>query len=731
MKHRLGAGFRRGRSLRDQAPREFKPKALSGDPRPRFRVLKLHLAVLLFLIAGESLLLLACSRTAREPAGQPTAPPTNFVLITIDTLRADALGFYGNRKVETPNLDRLAGEGLVFDSAHGSNVVTLASHTNILTGLYPYQHGVRENSGFRLDSRFPTLATILSGQGYATAAVVAAFPLDSRFGLNRGFDLYDDRYPPGSSPYDFEVQERPGTEVVSLALDWYRKNEGRKRFLWVHVYDPHAPYRPPPPFAQRYAGQAYLGEVAATDAALAPLLEYVRQNGRNDTLIVVTADHGEALGDHGELTHGLFAYEATLKVPLVLWEPALVKPARSARPARHVDILPTALAMLGAPVPPGLPGHSLLSADSGWPTYFESLSVSLNRGWAPLTGVISDGLKYVDLPIPELYDLAADPEEKKNLAGERRDAVRKLKALLPSGGAAASSGASSEEARRLLALGYLSGSSTHHGPYTEADDPKTLVGLDGKIHRVVDLYQRGDQPAAEALAREILRDRPSMSVGYDFLAFLLQQKGRDGEAASVLQAAVRNGLASEEMRGRLALILCEAGRPKEALETLAPVKQSEDPDTQNTIGIALADLGRTPEALAVFTKIVQTHPTNALAFQNMGIALLKSRDAKGALEKFDRALAINEKLPRALNARGVALAQLGDAAGAMASWSRAADLDPRQYDALFNLGIVAAQRGQTDVARKALARFVATAPPAVYARDLKEARRMLKGMGGA
>ena len=222
-----------------------------------------------------------------------------------------------------------------------------------------------------------------------------------------------------------------------------------------------------------------------------------------------------------------------------------------------------------------------------------------------------------------------------------------------------------------------------------------------------------------------------MSVGYDFLAFLLQQKGRDGEAASVLQAAVRNGLASEEMRGRLALILCEAGRPKEALEVLAPVKQSEDPDTQNTIGIALADLGRTPEALAVFEKIVQSHPTNALAFQNMGITLLKSRDAKGALEKFDRALAINEKLPRALNARGVALAQLGDGAGAIASWSRAADLDPRQYDALYNIGIVASRQGQTDVARKALARFVATAPPAIYARDLQEARRMLKGMGGA
>ena len=654
----------------------------------------------------------------------------DVVLITIDTLRADATGFSGNRRVETPNLDRVAKEGLVFESAHASNVVTLASHTNILTGLYPYQHGVRENAGFRLDPRFPTMATLLAERGYAAAAFVGAFPLDSRYGLNRGFEVYDDRYPPGGSHYDFQVPERPATEVVGLALDWYRKNEGKKRFLWVHLYDPHAPYRPPAPFAERYKGEAYLGEVAATDAALAPLIAAIEEKEKGSTLAIVTGDHGEALGDHGELTHGLFAYEATLKVPLVLWCPGRVQAGRTSRPASHVDILPTVLDFLGAP-PAGLPGRSLREGTAGEVTYFESLSASLNRGWAPLAGVIAEGLKYVDLPIPELYDLAADPEEKRNLAAERPDAVRKFKAMLPAASATASPRATSEEARRLLALGYLSGSANHRGPYTAADDPKKLVALDAKIHRVIDLYQRGERAAARTLALEIIRERPSMSVGYDFLAFLLQQEGRDGEAASVLQSAVAKGLASEEMREKLALILCEAGRPAEALEALKPFAQSEDPDTQNAIGIALADLGRTPEALRVFEAVAGKYPTNALAFQNMGIALLKGRNAAGALEKLDRALAINEKLPRALNARGVAQMEMGDAAGAIASWSRAAELDPRQYDALFNLGVVAARRGDRNVARDALRRFVATAPPAVYARDLARARRMLKEMGGA
>jgi arylsulfatase A-like enzyme/Flp pilus assembly protein TadD len=692
---------------------------------------KLAILLTALLLAGAAVFLLLRPRPASRLDGPRASPVGNVVLITIDTLRADAPGFSGNCKVETPNLDRLAKEGLVFESAHASNVVTLASHTNILTGLYPYQHGVRENSGFRLDPRFPTMATLLSRSGFATAAFVGAFPLDSRYGLNRGFDVYDDRYPPGVTAYDFAVPERPGTEVIAPALDWYRKNEGRKRFLWVHLYDPHAPYLPPAPFRERYAGDLYMGEVAATDAALGPLLKLLEEKEKGSTLVVVTGDHGEALGDHSELTHGLFAYEATLKIPLVVWCPGHVQSGRSALQVGHVDILPTVLELVGAPPPADLPGRSLLQATGGEATYFESLSASLNRGWAPLTGVIAEGLKYVDLPIPELYDLKADPQEKQNLVAQRPDAVRRLKALLPSSTLAAAPRATSEEAHRLLALGYLSGSAGHHGPYTEADDPKTLVALDAKIHRVIDLYQRGNRTAARGLAVEVLRERPSMSVGYDILSFLLQQDGRDAEAASVLQSAVRKGLASEEMRQKLALILCEQGRPADALEALKPFAQSDDPDTQNTIGIALTDLGRTEEALRVFEEVARKHPTNPIAYENMGITLLKSRDAAGALERLNRALAINEKLPRALNTKGVAQVELGDPAGAIASWSRAAELDPRQYDALLNLGIVAAQRGEMNVARDALRRFVATAPPALYAKDLQRARRMLKEMGGA
>jgi len=691
-------------------------------------------------VLGLLLLLVSIPGCSRRKPGSgvpsprlaPDGEPPDVVLITLDTVRADAVGFSGNRNVETPNMDRLAAEGLVFGRAHASNVVTLPAHVNMLTGRYPYEHGVRDNSGFRLDASIPTLATLLSERGYTAGAFVGAFPLDSRYGLDRGFSVYDDNYPPGASPEEFEMRERPAEEVIAAARTWYGKEQGRKRFLWVHLYDPHAPYRPPAPLVERYRNDPYLGEIAAVDAALEPLLSDIRRSGSGRTLLFLTSDHGEALGDHGEKTHGLFAYEATLKVPFVLWYPGRVSPGRLSPPVRHVDILPTALEAVGAPIPAGLLGKSLLASENAKGTYFEALSASLNRGWAPLRGVLEGDYKFIDLPIPELYDLRNDPEEKRNLVSERLDLVRRLKARLPpitnSRRAAAPS---AEEARRLLSLGYLSGSARQKSSYTEEDDPKRLVGLDAKLHRVIEQYQAGDLPGATQLARWILRERPSMAVGYEFLSFLLEQGGRGREAADVLRDAVRRELASEVMKVRLALILSESGSAEEALAVLAPLAQSRDPDPQNATGIALADAGRIPESVAVFEKLVAADPGDALAFQNMGIALLKGGDARAALSRFEQALQINRKLPRALNARGVAQAELGDSAGAVVSWQEAVKLDSKQFDALFNIGVVAGRRGEWEVARAALRRFVATAPPALYGKDLTAARRMLQQLGGA
>jgi arylsulfatase A-like enzyme len=695
-----------------------------------------RLGLLLLALGGAAP---ACRREPAGPAPAPQAVPAwpsrpDVVLVTIDTLRWDAVGFAGNKRVQTPVLDRLAGQGMVFEEAHAQNVVTLPSHANILTGLYPYQHGIRDNTGFRLDPSIPTLATLLKGQGYATGAFVGAFPLDSRFGLARGFDVYDDRYPRGKSKLDFEMAERPGPEVVAAARKWWASASSNPRFLWVHLYDCHAPYRPPSPFAEAYKDDPYLGEVAATDKALEPLLEPFLEGGERPALIVVTADHGEARGDHGEATHGLFAYEATLRVPLVVWSARTIPPGRSTEGVRHVDIAPTILAAAGMSRPATWPGETLFpGAPVGRPSYFEAYSAAFNRGWAPLRGMLDGGEKYVDLPIRELYDLPKDRAEADNLAGKDSQAVRRLARLVAAEsaiGKAVRTAESSEDAARLRSLGYLSGSASLKEKYTEADDPKTLVGVDRQLHEAVDLYQRGRLPDAIAVAREIVAEQPSMSLGYENLGFLLRQAGQSDAALEVYRRAVAAGAAGEELVRNYGLALCETGRAAEAVELLAPLSKSEDPETMNALGIALADAGRQAEAEAALRRSMKLDPKNVDAFVDLGIVRLRAGDPRAARDFFRQALAIDEEVPRAWNGLGVSLNQLGEERASVEAWSRAVALDPKLYDALYNLGLVAGKSGMIREARAALERFVAEAPPAQYGADIEKARGLLRTLKG-
>ena len=371
----------------------------------------------LWLAAGTAVALLLGAWWATRATPQRERDQ-NVLVISIDTLRADRLGAYGRTEAVTPWMDRLAREGVRFDFAHAHNVTTLASHANIFSGRHPTEHGVRDNAGFRFPAGTETLATLLKARGYRTGAFVSAFPLDSRFGLARGFDVYDDRFVDAQARPVFLEQERPGAATVALARKWIDAAGDARWLCFVHLYEPHAPYQPPGTLAEGFREQPYDGEVAAADEALRPLLEPLLQAGRNGrTLVVLTSDHGESLGEHGEATHGIFAYEATLRVPLILYQPRILRPRVVSTPAGHVDLLPTILDALSLPSPEGLAGRSLLEAAAGRSsegasvTYFEALSGQLNRGWAPLHGVIHDRTKYVELPIPEVYDLAGDPGE--------------------------------------------------------------------------------------------------------------------------------------------------------------------------------------------------------------------------------------------------------------------------------------------------------------------------------
>jgi arylsulfatase A-like enzyme/Flp pilus assembly protein TadD len=672
------------------------------------------------------------------------------LLITVDTLRADAVGAYGKADALTPWMDRLAAAGVRFEDAHAHNVVTLPSHANILSGRYPTEHGVRDNAGFRFPSRIDTLATLLKARGYATGAFVSAFPLASRFGLARGFDVYDDRFVDAQARPAFLEQERKGTDTVALARRWMESQAGRPLFCWVHIYEPHAPYTPPEPLASRLSSDPYQGDVAAADAALGPLVAPVlakTDGGR--TLVVLTADHGESLGEHGETTHGILAYEATLRVPLIVYAPRLFRPRVVSAPVRHVDIVPTVLDALSVPIPDGLPGRSLVGVAAGasavttgmTTTYFEALSGQLNRGWAPIHGVIRDGMKYVDLPVPELYDLPRDPREATNLAAAQPQPLGTLRAALAplvSGDHGLDRHPESADARaRLGSLGYVGGTGGPGGAasrYTEEDDPKRLIALDAMLQEVVSDYSAGDLQSALARCRELVRRRPRMAISLLYLAHLEREAGHLPAAIEALQKAAALSPSDPTTVALLGTYLVEAGRAGEAVDVLSPAARSQEPDVEVLIarGLALAKAGRIPEALASLDRAREVDPGNAMVLVDAGTVHLMNGDVTRAREAFERALAHSPGLARAHSSLAFVLAESGRREEALEHWREAIALDAGESGKIVALSMLLAQRGRAAEARPYLELFVASAPRARFAREIERARSWLveSGPGG-
>ncbi len=672
-------------------------------------------------------------------------PEQNVLLITLDTMRADGLSCYGGRAA-TPNLDRLAALGVRYQFAHAHAVMTLVSHASILTGLYPFQHGIHDNAGFRLPATVPTLASLLRPHGIATGAFIGSFALDSRFGLNAGFDVYDERYGKAQMNTGFLMPERRGDAVVAAATAWIGRQHG-PWFAWAHLFDPHAPYDPPPPFREQYAGRPYYGEVAYTDSTLGRLLDAARESGR-PTLVIVTGDHGEGLGDHGEMTHGLFAYESTLRMPLIVaqidrstppWAGTIGQPVPSAGPhvsqvpVRHVDIVPTILDALRLALPKGLPGRSLLEPavpDAQASSYFEAMSASFNRGWAPITGVLAGREKYLDLPLPERYDLAQDPGEQTNLAGRDGARERALQARLQAFGAVSQPGRQQEDAEaeaRLRALGYVSGNAPLKSHYTEDDDPKRLVELDQVLRRAVELYERGRAKEAIPLYRQVIARRPSMEVTYTQLAMLYWDLGEPEAAIATLRQARQAGIDSLELKTKLGTYLAETGWVADALPLLQQAASGRIPDLDalNALGIALARAGRVDEAAASFKRILEMNGANTMALENLGAIALEQGRIDEARTLLGRALDLDPSSPQAHNSMGVVEQKAGNRQAAIDHWKQSVAGDAGNFDALYNLAIELVNDGNLPEARPYLQRFAETAPPSFYARDIARVREIL------
>jgi len=643
-------------------------------------------------------------------------------------------------------MDRLARQGVVFEKALSSVPVTLPSHTSLFTGSYPIAHGVRDNGSFRLSDTHETLAEAFQTAGYRTAAFLGSFAMDSRFGLDQGFELYDDFYGDTSEFNDFAISERPAEAVLEPARAWLAERRSDRWFAFVHVWDPHAPYTPPPSFHEAHRDDPYTGEIAHVDHELGRFFESLEAAGLlDDTLIVLTADHGEGLGEHGESSHGMFAYETTLHVPLIFtWRGVLPAGQRVASRVRLIDVAPTIAELAGLEKGKEHQGESLVALmlepdrHEDRDCYFEALSFNLNRNWAPLTGLYREGYKFIDLPIPELYNLDADPGETRNLFGRDPKVSRHLAAelarLVESNSTEASREINAveidqETATRLESLGYVvsSGEPRESAAYTAEDDPKRLIHLSDMLDEGVAAHAAGRSEEAIRAFQAILKQRPTFANAHVNLAYVLQETGRIGEAISVLERALENGISTRTMLGRLGAYLQEAGRLDESVSLLEAVVE-ENPtyaEAFNYLAVSYARLSRTAEAVQTLEKLLQLDPSYASAYSNLGSAYLGAGRFQEAEQSLTRALELDPRLASAWNGLGVTLANTGREDEAVSAWKRSVELDPSQYDTLYNLGTLLTKMNRFQEAIPFLERFILSAPQDRYGADIPKLKRLV------
>lgn len=683
-----------------------------------------------FLAAALGLGAAVLSLGGAPAAGGAQAARPPVLLVTVDTLRADAVGYAGG-PVATPAIDALAARGVRFDNAVAHAVMTLPSHTSILSGLDPSRHGVHDNTGFRVGQEIETWAERLGSAGYSTGAFVGAFPLDSQFGLAQGFDTYDDYY--GSPDTgSLRMVERPADAVVSIARRWLRQQRG-PWFAWVHVYDPHAPYLPPPPFDEQYIGNPYGGEVAFTDSALAPLLRDAENRG---ALVILTSDHGEALGDHMERTHGIFAYASTIRVPLVMAGfPDTGAGGSVADRVSHADILPTVLDALELPGE-GTEGASLLSRmrsptgteaalDPDRIVYFESLGPNLTRNWAPLRGLFRGRWKYIDLPLPELYDVTTDPTEQADLSEQQGAEMVPLRVALEehlsAGGDNAQPLAESPETlRRLRALGYVGGG-TSGGSSRETfgpeDDPKALIRFDNELQDAILAAEQGDLAGALGRAEAVLAERPDYGAAYLLYANFQHTLGNTEAAVERLTEASNQSWSTPALWQKLAFYLNELGRLDEARmmleDTLA--EEPENVDALILLGIVHGRGGRPEDARRAFARASELDPTYASLHLNQGMLLLSGGQIEQAEAELQRALQFDPASSETHHLLGVIAFQSERVEEALERWRTAVSLSATNFDAMRALGVELVRLNRFAEAVEVLDRLVATVPPALQA----------------
>ena len=695
------------------------------------------------------LLLLPLAAACRhDGSGTGPFPKAPVVLISIDTLRSDHLPAYGYHQVETPAIDAFRRDAVLFERAYSHTPLTLPSHVSMLTGRLPTEHGVRDNVGYAYDGeRFPNLAAVLHGAGYATGAAVSAYVLRPDTGMSHGFDLYDAGVPVHFND-SLGLSQRPGGQTADAALAWVRTVKDRPFFLFLHLYEPHTPYAPPEPFASRYAGRPYDGEIAAADAIVGRVLAELKSLGIYDrAAILLLSDHGEGLGDHGEQEHGIFLYREALQVPMILKLPASRRRGASVgQPAQLVDVFPTLLSLVGVPLPReqagAFPGRSLLDLREGTPRdlYAETFYPRLHFGWSELTSLIRDRFHYIHAPGPELYDLAADPGERRNvLAGERR-AYAALRQSLQGmeRELQAPRAVDPEAARKLAALGYAAGGADIAKGET-LPDPKSRIDTLQAFSRAMGLFTQGKYAEAVPAFRQLLATTPKMADAWEDLAQSLDKLGRYDEALDAYEHAMEASGGASFVAVATGALLLKMGRLDEA-RAHAELGLKGSPAMANSLLAQVALARDRPEEAEKAARAALASPGSHIApLMTLAQVLQKQGKLDAALGYADQAAAELARTGAAGQGyaslhwvRGDVLARLGRTQEAEREFQEEIREFPADTRAYSSLSVLYASEGRGQEAVGALQRMVeATGSPAAYAEAVKTLRVLGDPQGAA
>jgi len=659
----------------------------------------------------------ACSP---EEKGQVIKKPdVNILIVTLDTTRADRIGIYGCKESKTPHMDNLARAGAWFKNVYSPVPLTLPAHCSLFTGTYPLFHNVRNNGKYLLSGELETLAEIFKKKGYLTSAFVSSFIVDSRFGLNQGFDVYNDRL-----KLDRQVKvyrsERPAEWVYKDFEQWLIKNSKQKFFSWVHFFDPHTPYAPPEPFKSQFFSDPYLGEIAYVDVYVGKIVDKLRFLGVLDnTMIIIVGDHGEAFGEHKEYGHRVFCYDENLKVPLIFYlKDHLPKKCFTDR-VKIIDIFPTILDFLDYPLSEFVQGISLIPYLNGKELidrsfYFESYFVMEDLGCAPLAGIIQGDYKFIDLPQSELYDLRKDPLESENMVRRKPRLAKKLKKeksrLVNEFSQEVRSGRkmTREERKRLESLGYLS-TGKDSAKSGKMCDPKEIIESYNLFAKGVSFLEQENLDKAESYFKQVINMAPFFAEAYVFLSSLYQSRGEIPRALAVLEEGLKQDPDNYNIKLKYARILIQKRDLDTALFNLKDLANKDDIDSQPLVNFLIGNIYLHKKffekAITHYRIALEVESDNKSIKKNLAYSLLHLGRRDEALKVYKELETQEPEDLQLLSDLAVLFAQMGEYDRADEYFQKIINRAPSS-NVLFNYALLLAKKNEYDRAVKMMNRFL-------------------------